>query len=95
MRHIDLAAVRAALSARDAQTALQAQRFHRLESWRERLLAEPGALLELEGSHPQIEHAAWERSIAAARAERERTGGSGPAARELFRALRALFEGQE
>jgi len=89
MRDIDLAAVRAALEARRLVTAHAAQRFRQLESWRERLLADPAALAELARTHPSLEPVVWQRAIAAARAERER-GAAGGAQRTLFRMLRTL-----
>ncbi|HTY48773.1 MAG TPA: ribosome biogenesis factor YjgA, partial [Steroidobacteraceae bacterium] len=84
MRDIDLDAVRGALAARAAQSVLAAQRFHRLEAWRERLLREgAAALTQLAQLRPGLDRAAWERRIGAAAAEHP----PGKAARELFRAL--------
>ena len=92
MRDIDPEPIRAALSAHSEQSALESERFKRLESWRERLLTEGvTALDELERWRPGLERAAWMRRISAAQSERER-GSTGTAGRELFRALRALFE---
>jgi ribosome-associated protein len=91
MRSVDPTAIRAALTARAAQATLDARRFQRVEQWRARLLEEGApALAELAGLHPQIDRAEWQRRLAAVAEERAR-GGSGGAARELFRALRALF----
>jgi ribosome-associated protein len=93
MRDIDPEPIRAALAARDEHNALEAQRFKRLETWRLRLLDEqPAALDELLRLHPEIDRSAWTRRVAAAKNERDRTGAMGPASRELFRALRSLFE---
>jgi ribosome-associated protein len=92
MRDIDPEPIRAALSAHSAQSALESERFKRLEAWRERLLIEGApALDELERWRPGLERAEWMRRISAAQSERER-GSTGTAGRELFRALRALFE---
>jgi ribosome-associated protein len=92
MRDIDPEPIRAALSAHSEQSALEAERFKRLEAWRERLLAEGApALDELERWRPGLERAEWMRRIGAAQSERVR-GSTGTAGRELFRALRALFE---
>ena len=92
MRDIDPEPIRAALSAHSEQSALEAERFKRLESWRERLLTEGApALDELERWRPGLERAEWMRRISAAQSERER-GSTGTAGRELFRALRVLFE---
>lgn len=93
MREIDLGPIRAALAERSRKVAAEAQRFRRIETWRERLIAEgPAALEELAQWHPDAATEDFARHVAAARAERSRTGTTGPAARELFRALRALFE---
>jgi len=94
MRDIDLEPIRAALAARGEQSALEAQRFKRLEAWRERLIAEGSvALEELERWRPGLDRVEWLRRISAAQSERERAG-PGTAGRELFRALRALFENE-
>ena len=92
MRDIDLDPIRAALAARGEQSAREAERFKRLETWRERLIAEgPAALEELERWRPGLDRTEWSQRISAAQTERARTG-PGPASRELFRALRTLFE---
>jgi ribosome-associated protein len=94
MRDIDLEPIRAALSARSEQSAREAERFKRLETWRERLVSEGTAALEdLERWRPGLDRAEWMRRISAAQSEREQSG-SGTASRELFRALRTLFEGE-
>jgi ribosome-associated protein len=91
MRDIDLEPIRAALVARSEQSSLEAERFKRLEAWRERLLAEGAPALEdLEKWRPGLDRAEWLRRISAAKVERDRSG-SGTASRELFRALRTLF----
>jgi ribosome-associated protein len=95
MRGIDMEPVRAALAARDEKNAIQAQRFKRLETWRDRLMTEGAAALdELSSGRQDFNRANWQRLISAAVTERARTDASGPAARELFRALRGLFEEQ-
>jgi len=92
MRALDPEPIRAALAARGAVSAREAERFRRVEEWRERLI-EGGAvaLEELKRAHPGIETSEWAQRVAAAQAERSRRTGAG-AARELFRALRALFD---
>ena len=93
MRELDLAPVRAALASSSARTRRDTERFKRIAAWRERLIAEGSpALAELSRVHPQINRAEWARRIDAARSEQARPGGSAGAARELFRALRALFD---
>jgi ribosome-associated protein len=92
MRGVDPAPIRAALAARSALDSQETERFKRAEGWRERLLSEgPEALVELARWYPDIDRGEWQRRVSAAGAERERTGTGGPAGRELFRALRALF----
>lgn len=93
MRDIDLTQVRAALGAKAAAAALEAQRFHRAEGWRARLL-EGGAeaLAALRTAYPALDEAQWLKRLAAARDERQRTGAGGVASRELFRALRELLD---
>ncbi len=92
MRELDLEPLRAALAARGAVSALEAQRFRRIEQWRERLLGGGAALAELLAAHPEEDAALWERRVSAARTERERTPGAHRAGRALFRALRALLD---
>ena len=58
MRDIDPEPIRAALSAHSEQSALEAERFKRLEAWRERLLTEGApALDELERWRPGLDRA--------------------------------------
>ncbi|HEY6458213.1 MAG TPA: ribosome biogenesis factor YjgA [Steroidobacteraceae bacterium] len=93
MRDIDLTRVRAILGAKAAQAALQAQRFQRVEDWRTRLLeAGPQGLAALRAAYPQLDAAQWLGRIEAARRERARTGATGAASRELFKALREVLE---
>ena len=92
MRALDPEPIRAALAARGAISAREAERFRRVEEWRERLIGGgPEALAQLAREYPGLDLQAWARRVAAAQAERARRGHSG-AARELFRALRALFD---
>jgi ribosome-associated protein len=93
MRDIDLTLVRATLAAKAGKAALEAQRFQRVENWRARLLETgPEALAALRAAHPTLDEAQWLKRIEAARNERARTGATGAAARELFRALREVLE---
>ena len=62
------------------------------EHWRERLISQGApALAELQRWRPDIDSEEWAARVHAAQAERGRAGVSGAAAKELFRALRALF----
>jgi ribosome-associated protein len=91
MREIDPQPIRAALGAKSEQAAREAEAFKRIERWRERLIEEgPAALEELARWHPHIDRDEWARRVSAAQAERH-GGQAAAAARELFRALRALF----
>jgi ribosome-associated protein len=92
MRALDPEPIRAALAARGAVSARAAERFRRAERWRERLIADGGALAELLRAHPDADAALWARRVSAAQAERTRRAGATGAGRELFRALRALFD---
>jgi ribosome-associated protein len=92
MREVDLEPIRTRLEARHRADAAEAERFKRVEHWRERLISEgAAALAELQRWRPDIDLAEWTRRIGAAQAERARAGSGGGAARELFRALRSLF----
>jgi ribosome-associated protein len=92
MRDIDPGPIRAALAAGSARAAQETERFKRIEHWRERLITQGApALAELQRWRPDIDQDEWTRRVHAAQAERERAGVSATAAKELFRALRALF----
>jgi ribosome-associated protein len=92
MRGLDPAPIRAALAERHAVSAREVERFQRVERWRERLLADgSAALAELARAHPGLDLPVWAARVTAAQAEQMRSGG-GRAARELFRALRALLD---
>jgi ribosome-associated protein len=91
MRTLDPEPIRAALASLNEPAAREAELFKRIEGWRERLISEgEPALDELSRWHAHIDRAAWAELVRAARSERVR-GSGGAAARELFRALRALF----
>jgi ribosome-associated protein len=93
MRDIDLSRVREVLGARAAKSAQEAQRFQRAEGWRARLLdGGPEVLGALRTAYPQLDAAQWRQRVAAALIERQRTGATGAASRELFRALRELLD---
>jgi ribosome-associated protein len=93
MRDIDLEPIRAFIASRSKLDARETEKFKRVEAWRERLITEGApALEELERWRPGLDRDEWSRGLSAAREERARTGASGTASRELFRALRALFD---
>lgn len=93
MRALDPEPIRAALAARGAVSAREAERFRRVEEWRERLIVGGAPVLEeLRRTYPGIDAAEWAARVADAQAERSRRAGAAGASRELFRALRALFD---
>lgn len=95
MRDIDPDPIRAALAARGEHSAREAERFKRLEEWRTRLIeGGPEELQELMRWRANLDGKQWTTLVNAAQREHARSGATGPAARELFRALRALFEGE-
>jgi ribosome-associated protein len=92
MRDIDPGPIRTALAAASALAAQENERFKRIEHWRERLISQGApAIAELQRWRPDIDSEEWAARVHAAQAERGRAGVSGTAAKELFRALRALF----
>jgi ribosome-associated protein len=95
MRDIDLEPIREFLASRSKIDARETERFKKVEEWRERLIVEGApALAELERWRPGLDRDEWSRKVSAAQGERARTGATGAASRELFRALRALFDSE-
>jgi ribosome-associated protein len=93
MRDVDLEPIRAFIASRSELDARETERFKRVEAWRERLIIEGApALEELERWRPGFDRDELARRLSAAQSERARTCATGSAGRELFRALRALFE---
>ena len=91
MRKVDAAPIRAALEAWQAQSRGPTLAHKRVEAWRERLLAEPGAIRALLAEYPGAD--ASELRALIDRALRERDAGQPPRAfRALYQALRALIE---
>ena len=91
MRKVDAAPIRERLNAWKTQAHAHSAQFKRLEAWRERLLAEEGALAELLRDYPRADKNRLRTLIRCAR--RERLGNDPPKSyRALFQALRALLE---
>jgi len=91
MRRGEVEPIRAALDAALARSRGEAAAHKRIEAWRERLLADPGAVNELVADFPGADRRQL-RALARA-ALRERAEGRPPRAfRELYQALRALIE---
>ena len=91
MRRIDPEQVRAALATVAGRSAAARAQQLRLESWRERLLGDDGALTEFAGAHPQADLQALRTLIRNAR--KELAEAKPPRAqRELFRLIRETSE---
>jgi ribosome-associated protein len=94
MREIDATAIEAELNSKARDAAFSAERHRRTEAWRERLLREGAAALDqlctLAANAPRAE---LERLIDKATNSRLPEADRAHAGRELFRTLRALFEG--
>ena len=89
MREVDPEPIRRRLDLWAHGHAIDASRQHALEQWRDRLVAEPGALDRLAAAKPRLDRPRFRALIARARDERAR-GGPPHAFRELFRELKAL-----
>jgi ribosome-associated protein len=88
------AAVATALSEDRAAHAQEAARLHRVEQWRDRLLAEgDGALAELLARHPAIDAGAVRDLLRQARRD-EGSERHAATARRLFRLLRPALEAE-
>jgi ribosome-associated protein len=91
MRGVEVEPIRAALDAMLAGSRRQIAAHKRIESWRERLLAGPGALNELLAEFPGADAQRLRALIHGAL--RERAESRPPRSyRELYQALRALIE---
>ncbi|MCW9058563.1 MAG: DUF615 domain-containing protein [Gammaproteobacteria bacterium] len=94
MRDIDAAPIRAALEQRNRQSRESAHHFHQLEQLRDRLLQEGDSVVdEVCERHPAAERQRLRQWLLQARREKER-GQAPKAARQLFRYLRELEEGE-
>ncbi len=91
MRKLDIEPIRAALEAKRQAHRTDVLRFRRVEHWRDRLLAEPGALSSFVAEYTAADRATLERLIGRARHEAERKQAPA-AARELFAQLKTLME---
>lgn len=88
----DMHAVHALVDQADARERLAAAQHHRLERWRERLIAEgDGALTDFLDEHPDTDRQQLRALVRAAKRDTER--GKPEAPRKLFRFLREAVEG--
>ena len=92
MRGIDTAPIEAKLTQESRDHKLDAEKHKRIEAWRARLLSEPAALDDLLKWRPDADRKALQALIAKATGARVDAGSKDGASRELFRAVRALFE---
>jgi ribosome-associated protein len=90
MRKFDAEPIREAINARRDRERVEALRFHRIEQWRDRLLAEGvEAVARLKTEFPNIDDAAIRSLTERARKEQQTSSQKiTPAGRELFRVLR-------
>lgn len=93
LRDEDLDEVAALLAARERERSEHAQRFQRVEHWRERLLSSEGAEEELLRVAPEIPVAELRALVEDARSERDRGRPKG-AGRALFRRLREWLDAE-
>ena len=90
MRKIDAEPIREAIDARRDRERVEALRFHRVEQWRDKLLAEGAeAVTRLQTEFPNIDAPAVRSLTERARKEQQTSSQKiTPAGRELFRVLR-------
>ncbi len=94
MRDVDAAPIVAALAERGRCAALEAERFRRVEAWRDRLIREGQPALDaLLGWRPQIDAGPLRSLLATARDPAKPDAARTQAGRELFRLLRVALEG--
>ena len=94
MRSVDAAPIQAGLDAAREKSSRHSALLKRVESWRDRLLAEPGALPELLERYPGADPRRLR--VLVRNAQREREASRAPrSARELFQALRNVLEERE
>ena len=89
MRLIDPAPIRSRLAEVEGHSAQATARHRRLETWRERLLADDAALTEFAAAYPVAELQALRTSIRNARKE-QKEGKPPRAYREIFRILKDI-----
>lgn len=93
MRDVDPAPILAALEERGRFAALEAERFRRIEGWRDRLLREGAPGLDaLREWRPAADVAALGALLAVARDATAAPASRSTASRELFRKLREVLD---
>ncbi len=95
MRGIDTAPIEATLSQESSTRGFDAEKHKRIEAWRARLLTEgPAAFADLLKWRPDADRKMLQALISKATGARVDSGSKDAASRELFRALRDLFEAE-
>jgi len=93
MRDVDPAPLEAALDASSRGGKIDANKHKRVEAWRARLLTEgPPALDEFVKLYPGADRKSLQAFITKATSERVDSGSREGASRQLFRAVRELFD---
>lgn len=93
LRLIDATEISSQLASLNTQSKQDAQAFHRLEQWRDKLLADDQALTELLNNYPAIDRQHIRQLIRAARKEQQQNK-TPSSARTLFRYLRSMMADQ-
>lgn len=92
MRKADLAPIEEALARIDGTSAAARLAFHQLETWRDRLIAEPEALTEYLDAHPQADRQVLRHQISRVRKASDDAQHKAQS-RTLFRLLKQFEEG--
>ncbi len=90
LRQIDTSEITSQLAAFDTQSKQQAQAFHQLEQWRDKLLADDQAMTELLNEYPAMDRQHIRQLIRSARKEQQ-LNKPPAAARSLFKYLRSVI----
>lgn len=91
MRQVDAAPIQAQMAAWRNESASETARHHRIEHWRDRLLADDAALTGFAAEYPAIDTQSLRTLIRNARKEAE-LNKPPKNARALFRALREIIQ---
>lgn len=98
MREVDAAPIRAKLAELQGHSREATAALHRIERWRERLIADDDAHTEFASAHPGADLQRLRALVRNAREEQahaEQQGGRPPRAfRELFHEIKRIIEGQ-
>lgn len=93
MREVDPAPIEAQLAKWEGKDEAENARFHLMERWRDRLIAEDDALTEFLAAHPQADRQQLRTLIR--NAKKEITANKTPkSSRELFKLIRFIIENQ-